>query len=98
MDALFSFILGLLVGYLNIISAPSPFSLLFEFISAVFVSFITVLIQTYIYPNICFAAVTLSALLVPLPGLILCMSFVELASKQFISGSSRLWHSLLIGS
>ncbi|KNE55170.1 hypothetical protein AMAG_01089 [Allomyces macrogynus ATCC 38327] len=95
-DALASFVLGLLVGIVNMALAPTNLANLFEFLAAMLVSFLTLAVQHWISPSVCFSATTLSGLLVPLPGLWISTSFLELSTKQIVSGACRMWWSLMI--
>ncbi|KAI9179946.1 pheromone-regulated protein prm10 [Blastocladiella emersonii ATCC 22665] len=95
-DTWASLVLGLLVGAMNMGMAGTSLGPLFEFAAATAVAFLTLAAQQWISPSICFTATTLSALLVPLPGLWISTSFIELSSRQIVSGACRMWWSLMI--
>ncbi|KAL7751414.1 pheromone-regulated protein prm10 [Sorochytrium milnesiophthora] len=95
-DAGVAAVLGVLVGLLNTFMAPTRMGLLFEFSAAAIMSFITLSLKALLIPSLCFSATTFSSLLVPLPGLWISTSFLELASRHMVSGSSRMWWSLMV--
>ncbi|ORZ40612.1 hypothetical protein BCR44DRAFT_1425385 [Catenaria anguillulae PL171] len=96
LDAIASAVLGFIVGGMNLAMAATPLGPLFEFSASFVVGFFTLAAQTWVSDAICFKATALSALLVPLPGLWISTSFIEISSRQIVSGTSRLWWAFMI--
>ncbi|KAJ1679570.1 pheromone-regulated protein prm10, partial [Spiromyces aspiralis] len=91
-DALVAGILGLFIGLLQLLATRfNTYANLFEYTSAVLVSFIATTLQKWV----CFGIVSISGCVMLLPGLGMTMSIVELASKNIISGAVRFIFSII---
>ncbi|XP_024530260.1 uncharacterized UPF0442 protein C7D4.12c isoform X1 [Selaginella moellendorffii] len=95
-DALFSFVLGLLVGVLDIVASRWPlFASVMEFIVAVLVSFLARVFSIYLKKlKICVSSLALSALVELLPGMPLTLGVSEMVAKSHVTGTSRVIHGL----
>ena len=98
MDGSVSLLLGLLVGFLQIISnnTPQSFSYLFEFSAALFSSFVAHLLSRLLAPSSCINIQTavFSSLAILLPGLPVTLAIIEIATRHFVSGIIRLFAAL----
>ncbi|KAJ9083909.1 pheromone-regulated protein prm10 [Entomophthora muscae] len=84
--------LGLIVGLMTLLARRfSSYANIFELSTAVLVSFVA----TAIRHQVCYWPVVLSATVNLLPGLSLTVAVMDLASKNMVSGSVRLFYSLL---
>ena len=95
-DALFSFVLGFIVGLLDIISSRSNlYASVMEFTSALVVSFLARTFQVHFKSyELCFFAMALSALVQLLPGLSLTLGVSEMVAKSHVTGCSRIMYAL----
>jgi uncharacterized membrane protein YjjP (DUF1212 family) len=95
-DMWVSFLLGLLVGAMEHISFWSPtFSRIYEFAATFVASIIIRLISQY-YTTLCYRATLMSTIVFSLQGVTITMSFIDLMTKDLISGTTRLFYGLLI--
>lgn len=94
-DALSSFILGLIVGLFSETVKEERIDSIREGIVSFFIAIIA-LLSTLIAPELNTNIVTLSSLIVLVPGLMLTTSIGELASQNLTSGTARLTGSLVI--
>ncbi|KAJ2781946.1 pheromone-regulated protein prm10 [Coemansia interrupta] len=93
MDSLVAFVLGMTAGCLNLIASRlKGFTNLFE----VTVSIVSGFFATVFEKWTCFGAVTLSATVVLLPGLLLTTGVIELASRNMHAGTIRAAYALMI--
>ncbi|KAI9228889.1 MAG: hypothetical protein DHS80DRAFT_14855 [Piptocephalis tieghemiana] len=92
-DAGVAAMLGLGVGSMSWLAAKlNAYSDLFEITAAVVVSFIAAAMRHHI----CYQVVTLSAVVLLLPGLALTTSVMELASRNMVSGAVRMFHAIVM--
>ncbi|KAJ2724940.1 pheromone-regulated protein prm10 [Coemansia sp. Benny D115] len=92
-DSLAAFILGLVAGSLNLLAGRlKGFTNLFEVTISIICGFIASVFERWV----CFAAVTLSATVVLLPGLLLTTGVIELASRNMHAGTIRVAYALMI--
>ncbi|RKP10189.1 hypothetical protein THASP1DRAFT_13167 [Thamnocephalis sphaerospora] len=92
-DAAVAGALGTLVGVMSLMARRlRAYSDLFEVSSSVVVA----LIAAVLHRHVCFWAVALSAVIIPLPGLTLTLAVMELASRNIVSGAVRLFYALMI--
>eukprot|EP01125_Pyxidicula_operculata_P005671 TRINITY_DN1991_c0_g1_i1.p1 TRINITY_DN1991_c0_g1~~TRINITY_DN1991_c0_g1_i1.p1 ORF type:complete len:520 (+),score=65.12 TRINITY_DN1991_c0_g1_i1:1063-2622(+) len=92
-----AFWFGFFSGLLDILSAKHPnLSLISGFIKSVVVTFFSLVFIVYIPTEICFISIVLSALLLSMPGMALTMSVHELASRSFVSGTTRFFMGIFI--
>lgn len=94
-DAFSSFILGLIVGLFSETVKEERIDSIREGIIAFFITIIA-LLSTLISPHLNTNIVTLSSLIVLIPGLMLTTSMGELASQNLTSGTARLTGSFII--
>ncbi len=91
-----SLVLGLLVGVMNEVAAFSTnFSKVLEPVVAIFAAFFARLFIEYVRPA-CFASIVLATIVWYLPGLSLTIGVAELATRNLISGTSRIFYAMLI--
>lgn len=95
LDAFSSFILGLIVGLFSETVKEERIDSIREGIVSFFIALIA-LLSTLISPHLNTNIVTLSSLIVLVPGLMLTTSIGELASQNLTSGTARLTGSLVI--
>lgn len=95
-DALFAFILGFVVGLLDIVSSRSNlYGSVLEFTSALAVSFLARTFQVHFKSyQLCYFAMALSALVQLLPGLSLTLGVSEMVAKSHVTGTSRIMYAL----
>eukprot|EP00897_Mesotaenium_endlicherianum_P008150 jgi/Mesen1/7363/ME000381S06598 len=95
-DGLFSLVLGLLVGLLDLLAAEHlVVAQLVEFVTAVIVSFVArVLSVALAEQDLCFFAMALSSLVWLLPGLSLTIGVSELVAQSSLSGSAKIMAAL----
>ncbi|XP_024384416.1 uncharacterized protein C7D4.12c [Physcomitrium patens] len=95
-DALFSLLLGFIVGILDILASRSNlYGSVFEFTAALVVSFLARTFQVYFKSyELCFFAMALSALVQLLPGLSLTLGVSEMVAKSHVTGTSRVMNAL----
>ncbi|KAJ2829148.1 pheromone-regulated protein prm10, partial [Coemansia furcata] len=93
LDSLAAFVLGIMAGCLNLLASRlKGFTNLFE----VTVSILTGFFATVFERWLCFGAVTLSATVVLLPGLLLTTGIIELTSRNMHAGTVRTAYALTI--
>ncbi|ORX45277.1 DUF1212-domain-containing protein [Hesseltinella vesiculosa] len=91
-DCWVSGIFGLCVGIATFISERVPMlNNVFEMAITIVVSVIVLALS----PNVCYLAVSLSAVVVALPGYSLTSAVMELAAKNLCSGTVHLAHALM---
>ncbi|KAI8915228.1 hypothetical protein DFJ77DRAFT_430305 [Powellomyces hirtus] len=102
-DAVVACVLGALVGCVNVIR---EFTHLIPFLAALFCSFASRCLMTILlayYPTFCYhhVPVVLSSLVMMMPGLSITISLIEIATKNMVSGTVRLFsalfHAMLLG-
>ncbi|GBG77512.1 hypothetical protein CBR_g23956 [Chara braunii] len=95
----FSFFTGLVCGILCYLASAFavPYTNLQDFVSAMAVSCIAKVFQLRLAPGICLdmVVVTLSGIIVLVPGQGITLAVMELASKNIMSGTMRLFHAIL---
>ncbi|KAL1916441.1 uncharacterized protein VTP21DRAFT_5632 [Calcarisporiella thermophila] len=96
-DSLASGFVGLIVGGCQLLANRSPaYSNVFEISVTVIISFLARLFVMLSKSQlVCFSSIVLSALVLILPGYPLIAAVLELSSKQLITGSVRLFYSLI---
>ncbi|KAJ1958791.1 pheromone-regulated protein prm10, partial [Dispira parvispora] len=93
LDALVSGGLGILIGALSLVADRMvAYANVFQVSAAVFCGLVASLLSSHV----CYWGVVLSALVNLLPGLSLTLAVTELASRNIISGSVRLFYSLIV--
>ncbi|KAK9480959.1 hypothetical protein V1514DRAFT_275013 [Lipomyces japonicus] len=97
-DMPIAFLLGCIVGFLQLIVAPRSdlYSNVFEITASVIVSFLGRAFGS-INPNklFCFSAVTQGSLALILPGYIILCGALELQSKNIVAGSVRMFYAVI---
>jgi len=89
--------LGALVGLLSFLSTKFTFvSRLFEATASTSVSFLARLFSVVYRGDVCFFSIALSAIVWLLPGLSFTISMGELATKNFLSGTTRIFYAVMI--
>ncbi len=92
LDTVLAGLCGLLVGLLGVVAAKFPvYGNVFEVTSSILVGFIA----RSFGDRVCFAAVSLAGVVVLLPGLLLTQAIMELASRNIVSGSVRMFYALM---
>ncbi|KAF8949312.1 hypothetical protein BGZ47_006849 [Haplosporangium gracile] len=92
LDTALAGLCGLLVGLLGVVAAKFPvYGNVFEVTSSILVGFIA----RSFGDRVCFAAVSLAGVVVLLPGLLLTQAIMELASRNIVSGSVRMFYALM---
>lgn len=97
-DMPIAFLLGCIVGFLQLVVAPRSdlYSNVFEISAAIVVSFLGRAFGSIDDVNLfCFAAVTQGALALILPGYIILCGALELQSKNIVAGSVRMFYSII---
>ncbi|KAJ1657001.1 pheromone-regulated protein prm10 [Dispira simplex] len=93
LDAVVSGGLGVLIGALSLVAdRVAAYANVFQVSAAVFSGLVASLLSSHV----CYWGVVLSALVNLLPGLSLTLAVTELASRNIISGSVRLFYSLIV--
>ena len=96
LDCAFSFVLGVMIALIELISIVSPtFSRIYEFVATFAASFIIRAVSAY-YPHICYRAVLLSTIVFVLQGATITMAFVDIMTKDIITGTTRVFFGMLI--
>ncbi|KAI8361970.1 hypothetical protein B0O80DRAFT_509954 [Mortierella sp. GBAus27b] len=91
-DMLASMGLGAVVGVTTVLASRfSIYSSVFEVSTSILIAFVAKALRSYV----CFTGVVLSAIVVLLPGLSLTTAIMELSSRYMISGSVRMFYSLI---
>ncbi|KAI1294085.1 hypothetical protein EDD11_008223 [Mortierella claussenii] len=91
-DMLASMALGTVVGLTTLLASRySVYSSVFEVSTSILIAFVTKALRDYV----CFTGVVLSAIVMLLPGLSLTTAIMELSSRYMISGSVRMFYSLI---
>lgn len=89
-------ILGMLVSFINQVGRVHPsFVRISECVCAFFVAFTTRLIHAFITP-LCFKAVAFGSIIFLFKGVMIALSIVELVTKNYVTGSSKLLYGILI--
>ncbi|ORX74613.1 DUF1212-domain-containing protein [Linderina pennispora] len=92
-DSLAALILGIVIGCLNLVAGRlKGYTNLFE----VSVSILSGFVATIFPSHLCFAAVTLSATVVLLPGLVLTTGVIELTARNMHAGTIRVFYALVL--
>jgi len=95
-DMWVSLLLGFLVARIEFISAYAPsFSRVYEFFATFVVSIIVRAVIQGI-TTLCYRAVVMSSIVFSLQGVTITLSFIDLMTKDLISGTTRLFYGLLI--
>ena len=95
-DCGLSGILGSLIATIELISIVSPtFSCIFEFTATFTASMIIRAISAH-YKHVCYDAVVVSSIVYYLQGATITMGFVDLMTKDIISGTSQVFVGVLI--
>ncbi|KAF2639630.1 DUF1212-domain-containing protein [Massarina eburnea CBS 473.64] len=92
------FILGCLLGFLQLVIAPmsKTYSTVFEISAAILMTFLARLFGSLQGGNLfCFSALTQSAIAMILPGWLVLSSALELQSKAIVPGSIRLVFAII---
>ncbi|KAI8391737.1 uncharacterized protein BYT42DRAFT_592090 [Radiomyces spectabilis] len=91
-DMWVSAIFGLAVGLLTFLSEKVPmFGNVFEIVVSILVSVVTIAL----HPHVCFTAVSLSAIVIALPGYAVTSAVMELSAKNIGSGAIHLVHAIM---
>ncbi|KAF9118444.1 hypothetical protein BGX30_004563, partial [Mortierella sp. GBA39] len=92
LDTALAGLCGLVVGLLGVVAAKFPvYGNVFEVTSSILVGFIA----RSFGDRVCFAAVALAGVVILLPGLLLTQAIMELASRNIVSGSVRMFYALM---
>lgn len=97
-DLPFIFLLGSLLGFMELIVAPKSelYAHIFEISSAIFTSFVGRAFGSIRSGQIfCFSAIAQASLVLILPGFMITTSALELQSKNIVAGSVRLVYSII---
>ena len=95
-ELLISFLIGLVVGGISILTKKdNAISRIFETAAAFFVMLISSALFYY-YPEFSTQIVIVSSLIILIPGLPLTIAVEELATNNLVSGTARLMHALVI--
>jgi len=96
LDCALSFALGVLIALIELFSIVSPtFSRIYEFV-ATFVTSILIRAAAAHYPHFCYRAVLLSTIVFMLQGATITLAFVDIMTKDIITGTTRLFFGMLI--
>ncbi|KAI8600929.1 hypothetical protein EDD21DRAFT_337824 [Dissophora ornata] len=91
-DMLASMGLGIVVGLTTLLANKySVYSSVFEVSTSILIAFVAKALGDYV----CFTGVVLSGIVMLLPGLSLTTAIMELSSRYMISGSVRMFYSLI---
>ena len=89
-------VIGLLVGLLGIIVQRTPQSArLFETLAGLTAS-LAAFLGAWLFGPISIQTVTVSGIIVLLPGLMLTQAMNELATRNYVSGSARMFGSMMV--
>jgi uncharacterized membrane protein YjjP (DUF1212 family) len=95
-DMVVAFCLGLLVARMEYISYYSPsFSRVFEFVGT-FVASIIIRFLNQHWTHLCYRAVLMSTIVFSLQGTTITLAFIDLMTKDLITGTTRLFYGMLI--
>ncbi|KAK9452400.1 uncharacterized protein V1518DRAFT_370161 [Limtongia smithiae] len=97
-DMPIAFLLGCIVGFLQLIVAPRSdlYSNVFEITASVIVSFLGRAFGSIDEVNLfCFSAITQGSLALILPGYIILSGALELQSKNIVAGSVRMFYAVI---
>ncbi|KAG0230483.1 hypothetical protein BGW42_000904 [Actinomortierella wolfii] len=84
--------LGTVVGLTSLLASRySVYSNVFEVSTSIVIAFLAKALREYV----CFTGVVLSAIVMLLPGLSLTTAIMELSSRYMVSGSVRMFYSLI---
>jgi uncharacterized membrane protein YjjP (DUF1212 family) len=100
-DLPISFVLGCILGILQLIIAPKSdlYSNVFEISAAVLTSFLARAFGSIWYkgdPLFCFSAMAQSAIALILPGYVVLCGSLELQSKSIVAGSVRMVYAVIV--
>jgi len=96
-EMIVSFVLGLLIEILGLLTERAVFiGRLYESFGGIIVGFFGKTLQGLSKNRICFSSIALSSIIWLLPGLSLTISITELATRNMVSGTSRIFFSLII--
>lgn len=98
LDIPVTFVIGLLIGYLQFFLSPKShlYSSVFEVAASIVVSFISRALGSIRGGNIfCFGAIAQGALALILPGYIILCGSLELQSKNLVAGSVRMFYAII---
>ncbi|KAJ2125959.1 pheromone-regulated protein prm10 [Coemansia sp. RSA 720] len=92
-DSVAAFVLGLVAGSLNLVASRlKGYTNLFEASVSILCGFVVSALGKWL----CFPAVTLSATVVLLPGLVLTTGAIELAARNMHAGTIRVGYALML--
>lgn len=95
-DCALSLALGVLIAIIELFSLVSPtFSRIYEFV-ATFVASIIIRAINAQQPDVCYRAVLLGTVVFALQGVTITLSFVDLMTKDLITGTTRLFFGMLV--
>lgn len=95
-DMVVSFFLSWLVAYMDQISSFAPsFSRIYEFAATFVASIIIRLINQYFTP-LCYRAILMSTIVFSLQGVTITMAFIDLLTRDLVSGTTKLFYGMLI--
>jgi uncharacterized membrane protein YjjP (DUF1212 family) len=95
-DMWISFLLGVMVARIETISQYRPsFSRVFEFTATFIASIIIRAINQY-WMRLCYRAVLMSTIVWSLQGVTITMAFIDLMTKDLVSGTTRLFYDMLV--
>jgi uncharacterized membrane protein YjjP (DUF1212 family) len=94
------FVLGSLVGFLQLVIAPRSelYGYVFEITAAIIVSCLGRAFGTISWgsdSNFCFSAISQASIVLLLPGFTITMSALELQSKNMVSGAVRMVYAII---
>lgn len=98
LDIPVTFVIGLLIGYLQFFLSPKShlYSSVFEVAASIVVSFISRALGSIRGGNLfCFGAIAQGALALILPGYIILCGSLELQSKNLVAGSVRMFYAII---
>lgn len=95
-DVLLCFCLGTLIGFLGEVFTSNSFRRLFEIISAFIVGFVSLVCSVMFPHRFCYPACSIAAVVNLVQGVSITMAIVEVATRNIVTGTSRLFYSLLI--
>lgn len=98
-EGIFSAILGEIVGIFQVLAGnhPTTFGYLYEFTAAVVTSFLANQISNLVSSDILcinLQVIVFSSLAILLPGLAITLSVIEISTRNYVSGTVRLFASL----
>jgi uncharacterized membrane protein YjjP (DUF1212 family) len=96
-DAGASFLLGIIVGFLDLVADRFPaFARIGTFLSATIAASLSMLLASYSGSTFCFGGIVFAAIVWLLPGLTLTVAVLELSTKaNIVSGTSRFFGAII---